>query len=487
MQKITARRRETKFTSDPSRVINKFYYPVNQRRTKNIINRVLNLSEEKVKNLLEETLTNFAHRHRNLKEVFKRNFKNVERFISNQNHLSEARKLLIGSYFTQEYSVEAAGFFNPSIVVHPDQRKIKNGEMRFILSFRANGDGHVSSIEFRSGTLDKYNNMVMEPAHHQCETPEIIMKAFYEKKFFQQKLKQLEMENDIAKNIFKRLPSKFSFEELQNKIEDVKKKCPHTYALRDTVNIIYFLARSNHERRFRPGSDLSERVLFPVSKEAIKGMEDARFVNFCDDNGESTFYATYTAYNGFEILPMLLKTTDFLVFDFCAMTGAVIKDKGMALFPRKIDGKYALISRIDGENMYLMKSDIIDIWEKADLFQRPDHPWEFFQIGNCGSPIETNEGWLLLTHGVGPMRTYCIGAELLDLKNPSKIIAQIPEPILMPLATEREGYVPNVVYSCGGLIHNNELVLPFAMSDSSCGVATINMDELMKAFAQSQL
>jgi predicted GH43/DUF377 family glycosyl hydrolase len=487
MQKITVKRRETRFHSDPSRVINKFYYPSNQRRAKNIINRVLDLSEESVTTLLQEVFANFAHRHRNLKEVFKRNFKNVEKFIPNQNHLSESRRLLIGSYFTQEYSIEAAGFFNPSIVVHPNQGKIKNGEMRFILSFRANGDGHVSSIEFRSGKLDKYNNMVMNPAHHQCETPEIVMKALYEKRFFLQKLKQLEMENNITENIFKKLPSEFTFAELQNKIEDVKKKHPQTYALRDTVNIIYFLARSNHERRFRPGSDISERVLFPVSKEAIKGLEDARFVHFCDDNGESAYYATYTAYNGFEILPMLLKTTDFLSFDFCAMTGAAVKDKGMALFPRKIDGKFFMLSRIDGENIFLMKSDVVDSWDDAQLIQSSKHPWEFFQIGNCGSPIETSEGWLLLMHGVGPMRTYCIGAELLDLNNPSKIIAKIPDPILMPLATEREGYVPNVVYSCGGLIHNNELVLPFAMSDSSCGVATIYMDGLMKAFKQSQL
>ncbi len=222
-----------------------------------------------------------------------------------------------------------------------------------------------------------------------------------------------------------------------------------------------------------------------MSKEAIKGLEDARFVRFHDDNGEIFYYATYTAYSGFEILPMMLRTEDFLSFKFCAMAGAVVKNKGMALFPRKIDGKYTMISRIDGENMYLMKSDSIDFWDKAHLFQRPKHPWEFYQIGNCGSPIETSEGWLLLTHGVGPMRTYSIGAELLELKNPSKIIAQLPEPILMPLPREREGYVPNVVYSCGGMIHNDELVLPFAMSDSSCGVATINMDELMKAFAQS--
>jgi hypothetical protein len=367
-------------------------------------------------------------------------------FIPDQDHLSETRKLLIGSYFTHEYSVEAAGFFNPSMVVHPDQKNLQKGELRFILSFRATGEGHISSIEFRSGKLDKYNNMLLHRAYHRFETPEIIMKAIYEKKFFLEKIRQLRMGNDITKNIFIKLPSKFSFDELQNTIESVKNKFPDDHILRATVNEVYFLARSNHERYFRPESHISERVLFPVSKEAIKGLEDARFVRFHEDNGEIIYHATYTAFSGFEILPMMLRTKDFLSFNF---------------FPRKIDGKYTMISRIDGENMYLMKSDSIDFWDKAHLFQRPKYPWEFFQIGNCGSPIETSEGWLLLTHGVGPMRTYCIGAE------------------------EREGYVPNVVYSCGGMIHNNELVLPFAMSDSSCGVATIDMDELMKAFAQS--
>ena len=486
MQKINVKRRETKFTSDPSRIINKFYYPLNQQRSKNIINRVLNLSEENAKNLLEEVLTNFAHRHRNLKEVFKRNYKNVEMFISDKSHISVARKLLIGSYFTHEFSIETAGFFNPSIIAHPDQRKIKNEEMRFILSFRATGEGHISSIEFRSGKLDKYNNMLMEPSYHHCETPEIMMKESYEKKYFLRKLEVMQLDNNIIKIIFNKLPSKFTFEELQETLESVKKESHLPRTSSEVISFIYFLARSNHERHFRPGSHISERVLFPVSKEAIKGIEDARFVCFHEDNGEIFYYATYTAFNGFDILPMMLRTKDFLSFNFCAMAGAAIKDKGMALFPRKIDGKYAMVSRLDGENMYLMKSNFIDIWDKAHLFQKPNHPWEFFQIGNCGSPIETSEGWLLLTHGVGPMRTYCIGVELLDLKNPSKIIAQLPEPILMPLPIEREGYVPNVVYTCGGMIHNNELVLPFAMSDSSCGLATINMDELMNAFKQSQ-
>jgi predicted GH43/DUF377 family glycosyl hydrolase len=485
MLNITVKRRETRFSSDPSRVINKFYYPGNKRRAKNIINRVLNLSENDVTNLLAEVLYNFAHRHRNLKDVFKKNYQQVENMIPNHNHLSEARKILIGSYFTHEYAIEATGFCNPSIVVHPRQQELKEGEIRFILSFRATGEGHISSIEFRSGKLDKYNNMVMEPSLHHCETSEIIMKASYEKKFFLQKLRQFGMENDITKNIFKKLPSKFSFDELEKNIEEVKRKYPHTYERKHAVNMLYFLARSNHERHFRPESHLSERVLFPMSHAAIKGLEDARFVRFFDDNGKLTYYATYTAYNGFEILPMMFKTIDFLSFHFCTLRGIVAKDKGFALFPRKIDGKYIMISRIDGENMYIMESDLVDSWDTAQLFQSPKHPWEFFQIGNCGSPIETSEGWLLLTHGVGPMRSYCIGVELLDLNNPSKIIAQLHEPILMPLATEREGYVPNVVYSCGGLIHNNDLVLPYAMCDSSCGVATIDMDELMKAFSKS--
>jgi len=485
MEHIKVNRRETKFISDPSRVINKFYYPGNEQRARNIINRVLNLSNYAASNLLEQTLLRFEHRHRNLKKVFKRNYKNVEMFVPNQGNLSETRKLLIGSYFTHEYSVEAAGFFNPSMIEHPSQKHLRKGELRFILSFRATGEGHVSSIEFRSGKLDKYNNMMMDRTYHRFETPEIVMKAVYEKKFFQKKIRQLKMGNDITRNIFNKLPTTFSFDDLQNTIEKVKNNFPHDHLLHETVNIVYFLARSNHERYFRPESHISERVLFPVSKEAIKGMEDARFVRFREGNGRVTYYATYTAFNGFEILPMILKTKDFLSYTICSITGAAAKNKGMALFPKKIDGKYLMISRIDGENMYIMRSDSIDFWDKAHLFQTPKHPWEFFQIGNCGSPIETSEGWLLLTHGVGPMRTYCIGAELLDLKKPSRIIAQLPEPILMPLPREREGYVPNVVYSCGGLIHNNELVLPFAMSDSSCGVATIKMDAMMRAFAQS--
>jgi len=485
MQNIKVKRRETRFISDPSRVINKFYYPGNEQRARNIIDRVLNLSNYSAQNLLEQILSRFEHRHRNLKKVFKRNYQHIARFVPNENHLSEARKLLIGSYFTHEYSVEAAGFFNPSMVIHPNQKNLRKEELRFILSFRATGEGHVSSIEFRSGKLDKYNNMLMDRTYHRFETPEIVMKAVYDKTVFRKRIRQLKMENDITKNILSKLPTKFSFDELQSTIEKVKNNFTDDHLLHETVNIVYFLARSNHERYFRPESHISERVLFPVSKEAIKGIEDARFVRFREGNGRIIYYATYTAFNGFEILPMLLITKDFLAFSICAMVGAAVKDKGMALFPQKIDGKYVMISRIDGENMYLMKSDSIDFWDKAHLFQRPQYPWEFFQIGNCGSPIETSEGWLLLTHGVGPMRTYCIGAELLELKNPSKIIAQLPEPILMPHPSEREGYVPNVVYSCGGMIHNNELVLPFATSDSSCGVATISMDGLMKAFAQS--
>ncbi len=481
MNQITVRRKETKFVSDPSRVITKFYYPGSQRRTRHVIRRVLSLSEERAAALMERICRDFAHRHRDIEKVFRSHYRHVEKFVPPQYNLSEARKLLIGAYFTHEYSIEAAGFFNPSIVPHPNQRKIKEGEVRFIISFRATGEGHISSIEFRSGILDRYNHAILDPVLRYAETPDITMRPSYEKEYFVRKLREMGLRNSMSTNIFRQLPDEFSFKQLQTVLEREKQTRDSSIILRDITNTIYWIARSNHERRFRRGTHLSERVIFPVSKEAVKGLEDARFVRFTDTDGSVRYYATYTAYNGIDILPMLLRTTDFETFYFNTLSGDSVKDKGMALFPRKINGKYVMISRIDGENLYIMWSDIVEVWNDAEIIQTPGHPWELVQIGNCGSPIETPEGWLLLTHGVGPMRQYSIGAALLDLHTPSKVIAQLEDPLLVPHATEREGYVPNVVYSCGGMIHQNELVLPYAMSDSSCGLVTVPMDELLSA------
>ncbi|HKJ67209.1 MAG TPA: glycoside hydrolase family 130 protein [bacterium] len=481
MNQIPVRRTEAKFVSDPSRVITKFYYPGSQRQARHVIRRVLSLPEERAKDILAQVCRDFSHRHRDIDKVFRSHFNHVEKYVPPQHTLPESRKLLIGSYFTNEYSIEAAGFFNPSIVPHPNQRKVREGEMRFILSFRATGEGHISSIEFRSGILDKYNHVIMDPVLRYAETPDIAMRPSYDKDYFDRKLKEMKLRNSISASILKQLPETFTFKQLQIILEAEKERRDASIPLRDIINTIYWIARSNHERKFRRGTHISERVLFPVSKEAVKGLEDARFVRFTDTDGSVRYYATYTAYNGIDIMSMITRTDDFETFHFNTLSGDSARDKGMALFPRKIDGKYVMISRIDGENLYLMSSDIVQVWNNAEILQTPVHHWELVQIGNCGSPIETPEGWLLITHGVGPMRQYSIGAILLDLNDPSKVIARLEEPLLVPHATEREGYVPNVVYSCGGMIHRGELVLPYAMSDSSCGLVTVPMDELLAA------
>jgi len=482
MNQNSVRRTEAKFVSDPSRVITKFYYPGSQQRARHVIRRVLSLPEERAKDILEQVRRDFSHRHRDIDRVFRSHYGHVEKYVPPQHKLSEVRKLLIGAYFTNEYSIEAAGFFNPSIVPHPNQRKIKKGETRFLLSFRATGEGHVSSIEFRSGILDKYNHVILDPVLRYAETPDIIMRPIYDKDYFARKLEEMNIRNSISTRILDQLPETFTFKKLQTVLEREKKSRETSSPLRGIISTIYWIARSNHERKFRQGTHMSERVIFPVSKEAVKGLEDARFVRFTDADGSVRYYATYTAYNGISTLPMLLQTDDFETFHFNTLSGDSVKDKGMALFPRKIDGKYVMIARIDGENLYIMSSDIVEVWNDAEIIRTPVHPWELVQIGNCGSPIETPDGWLLVTHGVGPMRQYSIGAILLDLHNPSKVIAHLEEPLLVPHATEREGYVPNVVYSCGGMVHQGELVLPYAMSDSSCGLVTIPMDELLSAF-----
>jgi len=230
---------------------------------------------------------------------------------------------------------------------------------------------------------------------------------------------------------------------------------------------------------FRPDHRISERVIFPVSENESSGIEDARFVQFFDDNGEVTYYATYTAYNGFTILPQLIETKDFITFKVTTLNGNAVQNKGMALFPRRIDGSYVMLSRQDGENNHIMFSDNIHFWQESEIIQEPTWPWEFIQIGNCGSPLETDKGWIVLTHGVGPMRQYCIGAMLLDLENPANIIARLEEPLLAPHEEEREGYVPNVVYTCGAILHNSDLIVPYGMSDITCGIATVNVSELI--------
>jgi predicted GH43/DUF377 family glycosyl hydrolase len=379
-----------------------------------------------------------------------------------------------------EYSIESAALFNPSIVLHPDQSYLDKGSLRFIMSLRAVGEGHVSSIVFRSGVLDRDNTFVFDPVSHYVERPDIHFNPVYDRHLFQLKLNEMGASNEVTAHLLDQLPEDFNYNELKERIGALRAKTVFSEERQNgTFEIMYWLANSNYEMNFRPDHRISERVIFPVSKNESGGIEDARFVQFFDDNGEVTYYATYTAYNGFTILPQLIETKDFIKFKVITLNGKAVKNKGMALFPRKIDGSYVMLSRQDGENNHIMFSDNIHFWQESKIIQEPTRPWEFIQIGNCGSPLETDQGWIVLTHGVGPMRQYCIGAMLLDLENPAKIIARLEEPLLTPREEEREGYVPNVVYTCGAIFHNSDLVIPYGMSDITSGIATVEVRELI--------
>jgi predicted GH43/DUF377 family glycosyl hydrolase len=440
----------------------------------------MNLSEEEAIRLLDCVIANFSNRHKNIKKIFNKNFDEVAGLLPDDTVLSVERRSLIGAYFTHEYSIQAAAFFNPSIVISPIQTHVKKDCLRFVMSFRSTGEGHISSIEFRSGIINEVNEITFDPVSKFVETPEVIKNRTYEKHLFCRKLEEMDLKNEISENIFKDIPGDFSFTVLQRAIEQefARHSNPHQLFY-DTTEKMLWLARSNYDLKFTKDKRISERVIFPVSENESRGIEDARFVRFINDDGEITYYATFTAYNGFNILPQLLETKDFFNFKIRTLNGDAVQNKGMALFPRKIKGKYMMISRQDGENMFIMVSDNPHFWHNAKLLQKPRYSWEFVQIGNCGSPIETDEGWILLTHGVGPMRKYCIGAYLLDLEDPSKVIGHLTEPLLSPNEEEREGYVPNVLYTCGAIIHNEELIIPYSMSDTASGIAVVSVKELL--------
>ena len=483
---LQVKRKKKKFLSESTRVITKFYLPGGEERTNHIITRVLGLSEEEVRQNLKQVMIDFASRHKEIDQVFYRHFSEIKEYLPEGLELSDERRCLLGAFFTHEYSIQAAAFFNPSIVMHPDQNHLKGKCLRFILSFRSTGEGHISSIEFRSGVLDEKNDFRFDAVSRFVETPEVIKNQIYDKYVFQLKFVDMEAMNDVASEILQDLPARFTFIELQAAIQ----KKTHVWyeepvpLLNETVEKMLWLARSNYQLKFRGDRRISERVIFPISENESRGIEDARFVRFCDTSGGVTYYATYTAYNGFDVLPMLLETKDFVSFTIRTLNGRAVQNKGMALFPRKINGRYMMISRQDGENLFIMSSDNIHFWHEAEILQEPKYPWEFIQVGNCGSPLETEAGWILLTHGVGAMRRYCIGACLLDLQDPTRIIGHLREPLLSPTEEEREGYVPNVLYSCGAIIHNDELIIPYAMSDSSSGIAVVSVPDLLARLSE---
>jgi predicted GH43/DUF377 family glycosyl hydrolase len=465
---------------DPRRVITRPFRPGSEDHTVHIIQRVLGLDEIQVKSLLKHVLKDFAHRHKDICSILMGNYQRISRLIEAPAVLSEDRKLLLGSCFTMEYSIESAALFNPSVVIYPKQNNVQKGQTRVIFSFRATGEGHISSIVFRSALIDRDNSIFLESVSPFLGTPEVVLNAMYDRGLFQAKLAEMGQLSEAAKAIFQHLPDSFALEEIARAIDAVR--AGDAFAAADidgSLVHINWLAESNYEVFFPQGELISERVIFPVSQNESNGVEDARFVRFVDEDGSITYYATYTAYNGREILPQLIETKDFHRFKIATLNGAMARNKGMALFPRRINGQYAMVTRSDGENLYISYSPNIHFWHEGIKIEEPASPWELVQIGNCGSPLETKKGWLLLTHGVGPMRKYCIGVSLLDLRDPAKVIGRLELPLLAPREEEREGYVPNVVYSCGSIILNGELIIPYAISDSESHVASIPVAELL--------
>lgn len=478
-RQITVNRSDVRLDADPSRVISRLFLPADRDRIKVVVDRVTALSEDTVRGLLARVITSFNPRHRDMPQVFRRHFDAATSHLDNGHVRSEQQRLLIGAYFTSEYSLESVALFNPSIVPHPDQSGAASGAERFIMSLRACGEGHVSSIVFRTGVIDPLGNVTMDPVAALASTEKPVRDKRYQRHPFTLKLIEVGAYNAVADAIIADLGDTFTLDDLQRMI-DAHRGMHRPFELYEEASEkMLWLARSNYHLAFPENYDISEQVIYPVTENESRGIEDARFVRFETPGEEAIYYATYTAYNGVAVLPQLIETGDFHRFKIITLNGKCVQNKGMALFPRKVNGAYCMFSRLDGGNLYLMSSNNLHFWNQATQLKWNAQPWEFIQVGNCGSPIETKKGWLLLTHGVGPMRQYSIGAALLDLDDPSRVIAHLEQPLIVPDDSDRDGYVPNVVYSCGAMVHNDILILPYATSDTSTGIATIAMPELL--------
>jgi predicted GH43/DUF377 family glycosyl hydrolase len=482
---IRLKRTNTVLEPDQTRVLLRPFNANDAQRAGRIIGRIMALPEEQVLPLLDEVSAEFSERHSDVRSMFLERFGQVRGQHVPDEGVSEARRMLIGSYFLAEYSLESAALFNPSIVPHTDQSHLPSGALRFILSLRATGEGHISSITFRTGIVHADNRIeVSDPAHLLTE-PRQIPNSEYDKGLFSRKLHELGLGGDFTSRVMGRLKKIFATDQLRQSIdaevelERLSDGVLHTD--HSTAHGIWMLARSNYEVQFQPEQQLSERILFPATPSQSNGIEDARFVRFRNDDGSHIYYATFTAFDGKVIMPELVETVDFLKFRFSTLNGPAAKNKGMAIFPRKINGQYAMLSRQDNESISLMYSDNVHFWNQRQALLKPVFPWELVQLGNCGSPIETDSGWLVLSHGVGPLRKYCIGAFLLDLEDPGMVIGRLREPLLSPNANEREGYVPNVVYTCGAHLHDTELIIPYAMADHATGFATVPVSDILNA------
>jgi predicted GH43/DUF377 family glycosyl hydrolase len=472
-------------TPDPSRVITRLFSPGDTNRIREIITRILAYPETEVVALLDELQRCFSGKHPDLLEVFTEHYEQIRGNIPVEAEpaLSEARRLYTGACFTMEYAVEAVALFNPSIIPALDQYQegIPDGSVRFVMSLRATGEGHISSIVFRSGLIDGNGDVRFDEPRAYTRTLKAALPDEFRKATFRRDLAILGAVDGHFKQILDRLGDRFSRDQLSEAINSVRNDHDTSGFLEETADTLISLTRVNYQLLVSQPIIFQdfEVVIFPFSDIERHGIEDLRLVRFTDDDGTQVVYGTFTAFNGERVFPQLLEFRGGHTIDVSLITGKCAKNKGMALFPKRIRGKYAMISRIDNENLYYMESDDILFWDEARPIQAPKFPWQVIQIGNCGSPIETERGWVLLTHGVGPMRQYCIGATLLDHDDPSRVIGQTAEPLLMANEEERSGDVPNVVYSCGAMLHNGMLIVPYAVSDSSTRVARVDLEALL--------
>jgi predicted GH43/DUF377 family glycosyl hydrolase len=485
-----ASRSDVHIVSDPSRVVALLFVAGQElggaeSRASSVVKRIVALPEADVRRRLKDVVQRFARRHRDIVATFSQHAERVSNRLDPKEDLSEERWLLLGASFTHEYSLEAAAVCNPSMVEHPDQSDVPEGALRFVMSFRGIGEGHRSSISFRSGLVSAGGEITLDPR----EPFPIIGTArdgLFHRDVFHARLKAMGQDGESAAYVLDELPVVFSIEELEARLEILisefdTRQDAHTIARHHRS-----IAACSYGVHFDADVDFSERVLWPVMLAETQGMEDARFVLFTEDDATTTYLATYTAYDGVHISQQLLRTDDFLSFDASPVVGAAAPNKGLALFPRRINGKYAALTRYDRETNAVCFSDTLGHWGRAVTFQMPEWDWEVLQLGNCGSPIETSAGWLVLTHAVGPMRTYSIGAVLLDLEDPTKMLAALREPLLTASAEEQDGYVPNVVYTCGAMVHGDLLVIPYGVADNRINFATASITELLAAMTTSE-
>jgi predicted GH43/DUF377 family glycosyl hydrolase len=476
-----------RLTPDSSRVITRFFNPGDLKRSRDIIERVLTFPEHDIEERLGELERTFGPNHPDLHEVFEENFQQIRTAIPVDSSLSQAQQLLIGACFTMEYAIESVALFNPSIVPAMVQEGVPPGGIRFLMSLRAIGEGHLSSIVFRTGVIDAAGEVQLDAPGAYSQTLKATLPDEFRKAIYLRDLAALGVPEEQYKPILDQLGDRFTRDQLSQAIDAERQVRESSGLLESTTDSLISLTRVNYQLHLShaPVGSQAEIVIFPFSDIERHGIEDLRLVRFTEDDGTPVDYGTFTAFNGERVFPQLMEFRFECTINISLMTGDCAKNKGMALFPRRVRGKYAMISRIDNENLYYMESDDILVWDQARVIEAPKFLWQVMQIGNCGSPIETEAGWLLLTHGVGPMRRYCIGATLLDLDDPCRVIGQTREPLIMPTDEERTGYVPNVVYSCGALLHKRMLIIPYALSDLSTSMARVDIDELLDSLVES--